>query len=487
MKKKNKALLLFICIALAVLIPVIFIVSSLAFLPKIYGGTFLGELADKYELLNSTNDKKIVIVGGSSVAFGLNCETIEKATGYKTVNFGLYATLGTKLMLDLSRSNVNDGDIIILAPELNEQTLSLYFNATSAWQALEGNLGMLRYVGSDNYGDLCGNLFEYLGKRWNYAIQHRTVSQTGVYSHESFNRYGDIVYPREYNVMTYEYDKAQKITLTSDIFDPEFIDYVNDYIAFAEKKGATVYFSYCPMNSSALASGTTDESILEFNNFIDDRINCEIISSPMDSILDKGYFYDTNFHLNDAGVAVHTQRLANDILRTLGRTDALTLELPAAPGKKPADTTPIENPVEDPFEKYFLFDTIDGLVTVTGTTDAAAYLTELTVPDTWEGKPVAVLGKEGTPVFSSCLKLKYLTINDKLSLITDGAFASCPTLEGIYMERENEEALEASPDVFTGASDKLKILFHSESAFDKFSSGYWWALHSARMAMAPEK
>lgn len=485
MKKTNKALILFIAIVLTVLIPVVFIVSSLAFLPKIYGDTFLGELADKYERLNSIEEPKIVIVGGSSVAFGLNCETIEKTTGYKTVNFGLYATLGTKLMLDLSRSNINEGDIIILAPELNEQTLSLYFNATSAWQALEGDFDMLRYVGSDNYKDLLGNLFEYLGKRWEYALEKRTVTQTGVYSHESFNEYGDIVYPREYNVMTYEYDKAQTISLTPDIFHEDFIEYVNDYIDFAERKGASVYFSYCPVNSSALAKGTTQQSILEFHNFIEDNINCEVISNPNDSILDKGYFYDTNFHLNDAGVAVHTQYLTNDILRTIGKTEALTLELPDAPGKKPAETEPAgDGPVaEDPNEKYFVIEEIEGFVTVVGTTEDAAYLTELTIPDTWQGKIVKVLGKEGTPVFASCKKLKYVTVNEKLSLITDGAFAGCSTLEGVIMNRENEEALEVSPNLFKDTSLNFKILFVSETAFDKFSQGYWWAQHSSRMAM----
>ena len=39
------------------------------------------------------------------------------------VNFGLYANLGTKLMLDLSRSGIGAGDVIVVAPEMNEQTL----------------------------------------------------------------------------------------------------------------------------------------------------------------------------------------------------------------------------------------------------------------------------------------------------------------------------------------------------------------------------
>ena len=48
---KNNALKTFLILLLAAVIPFIFIAATLAFLPKIYGETFLGEMAAKYELL----------------------------------------------------------------------------------------------------------------------------------------------------------------------------------------------------------------------------------------------------------------------------------------------------------------------------------------------------------------------------------------------------------------------------------------------------
>ena len=64
----------------------------------------------------SVEGKKIVIVGGSSVAFGFDSQKIEQAfPGYKVVNFGLYADLGTKVMLDLSEDHISEGDIVIVA------------------------------------------------------------------------------------------------------------------------------------------------------------------------------------------------------------------------------------------------------------------------------------------------------------------------------------------------------------------------------------
>ena len=41
-------------------------------------------------------------------------------------------------MMDLSKMNINQGDIVVLAPELNEQTYSLYFNPVALEEALDG-------------------------------------------------------------------------------------------------------------------------------------------------------------------------------------------------------------------------------------------------------------------------------------------------------------------------------------------------------------
>ena len=114
-----------------------------------------------------------MIIGGSSVAFGIDSAEIEGATGMKVVNFGLYATLGTKLMTDLARDFIKKGDIVIFSPEIDSQTLSLYFNAESAWQGIGSDLSMLAHVGHDDLGALAGGLPGYLAKLWEYALDGR--------------------------------------------------------------------------------------------------------------------------------------------------------------------------------------------------------------------------------------------------------------------------------------------------------------------------
>ena len=94
---------------LAIVSPFIGVIAAATLTPPQYSNTFVGALDEKYDRLNAIDGEKLVVVGGSSVAFGVDSEMIEKYTGMPVVNFGLYAALGTKLMLDLSRSAIGSG------------------------------------------------------------------------------------------------------------------------------------------------------------------------------------------------------------------------------------------------------------------------------------------------------------------------------------------------------------------------------------------
>ncbi|MBQ8401973.1 MAG: hypothetical protein IJX14_08590, partial [Clostridia bacterium] len=293
-----------ICILLSVLVLLIPIgaVMGMAFgIPAQYGNTFLGEMAVKYDRLTSVEGPKVVVVGGSSVAFGLDSAALEETVGMPVVNFGLYATLGTKYMIGISKAGIGEGDIVILAPETDPRTLSLYFNAEAVWQSLDQDMSMLRYVEYDNWGRLGGGLWNFAKAKYGYWKEGNAPNPEGIYAFSSFNEYGDIIYPREFNIMVGDYDPSQILTLDETLLDSEFIDYVNDYAAWCRQKGATLYYSFSPMNEAALVEGTTEESILAYYSALASALDCTVCSDISDYIMDAAYFYDTNFHLNDTG------------------------------------------------------------------------------------------------------------------------------------------------------------------------------------------
>ena len=190
----KKAWICFICLLLCVLIP-FGTVAAIGFgLPSQFGNTFLGELENKVNRLYSIDKPKIIVIGGSSVPFGVDSKLMEKALGMPCVNFGLYATLGTKLMLDLSKGAIKEGDIIIIAPETDAQTYSLYFNAESAWQACDSDFSILTKMSRKDFAAMLGGFWKYSAQKLKYYRADSPLDPSGVYNRKSFDEYGDIVF-----------------------------------------------------------------------------------------------------------------------------------------------------------------------------------------------------------------------------------------------------------------------------------------------------
>ena len=317
------AALLLLCLSCSLIFTVVLI------MPEQFDELYLGELADKYARLRSLSDEnKIIVVGGSSVAFGINSQVMEKYLGLPVVNFGLYGPLGTTIMMDLTRGHIREGDIIVLAPETDEQTMTMTFNGEGVWESVDSDFTMLFKIRFHNWGDMLGSFWVYAQKKLQF-FRLGKAQPDGVYDHNAFNEYGDVIYERMGTIMPENYDPTVPIDLSPAITTDEYIDYINDYIAYCERQGASVYFSWPPMNE--LAVQQDEEGILAYATFIRENIHCPLISNISDYILDPGYFYDTNYHVNDIGVYIHTANLIQDLENVIGDGSVIPIERPAPP------------------------------------------------------------------------------------------------------------------------------------------------------------
>ena len=159
-------------------------------LPAQFEKTFLGEFDNRVEELYATEGEKIVIIGGSSVSFGVDAELLEETLGRPVINFGLYATLGTKAMMDFSLDAIGEGDIVILAPEMNAQTFSLYYNAEAMWQAVDGRFSLLSHVDGDDLPAMLGGFWRFAASKLTYFLQESDLDPSGIYNAASFDEKG---------------------------------------------------------------------------------------------------------------------------------------------------------------------------------------------------------------------------------------------------------------------------------------------------------
>ena len=482
---------------LVFLLPLAGIGAVIFALDPVYEDSFVGELSEKFETLEKAKGNKIVVIGGSSVAFGLDSYLIEQAFDeeYEVVNFGLYADLGTKVMMDLSKDSIKKGDIIILAPEMNAQTLSLYFNGVTTLQAIDGHPEMLLHISPDDYGSLIGASLKFSADKLSYILSG-TTPDTGreAYKKEHFNDYGDNMYDRPYNEMTpgvyanvINLDFYAKMSDTKVTAYEEYIEYVNKYVRYANRKGATVYFSFCPMSEAAMSKDNTEKSIDEFYNNLRGVLECEVISNVYDYILDEGYFFDSEFHLNNSGVTVRTVKLIDDIKRAQGnatQTEILdrngdTLkELPAPPGFKG-----FEGSEELDTDALNAMDFVLELVEISGETyynvvgisDVGKTKTELTIPNVYNGYPVRVISADA---FSGSTALVKLYLGQNIDSIAAKAFNGS-SIKEIYLHDKGLGVDITIPNNLSGvlategAQPDLKI-FVPKGKFDDFTSDYFW-------------
>lgn len=487
--KKATRLILAIAIIFALIFPLLITLTATFILPPVYEDTFVGELGDKYERLTSLDEDKIVVVGGSSVAFGLDSKMIEETLGYKVVNFGLYASLGTKLMMDLSLGGIKDGDIVVLAPEINEQTLSLYFNADVALQAFDGSFNMLGSVPGDNLGSMVGRIWSFAADKLAYTLSSNKPENVGAYRKQWFNEYGDNTYDRPYNTMAtvtrsisfdFRYNKNDPYCAEYE----KFIDYVNEYTRKCEELGATVYFSFPPMCKASLSKTATEENTMYFYNNLASNLNCRVISDINDYILDEGYFFDSEFHLNNAGVVVRTVSLIDDLKRELG-IKTITMEeaaLPSPPGYQPIDFGG-----ENEENLYFILEAGETgagqpIWHIIGLNDEGRKMTTLKIPDMVDGIPVAGI----RPAAFANSAVRKLGLGNNITNISTRAFSDAENLKEVYVpftspegrsipNSSNEDGLATK-----GARDDLIIYIPSEY-LSEFKQDYFWGDYSERL------
>lgn len=397
-------------------------------LPVQFGDTFMGELKSKYERLKETSGKRIVLVGGSGVAFDCDSALMDDFfPSYEIVNFGMYAGLGTKAVMDLSENYIHEGDIVILSPEQSEQTFSDYFNGEYMWQAADGAFGMLRDLKSENFEAMLGNFPRFALEKLNYVMKGQKPQTDSIYQKKSFNTYGDIELDtcRE-NILPNGYDVNQKVRFTEDVVQPEFMDYMNDWAKRLEKKGAVVWYRYCPVNKLSVEDM---DDLAAYDVFLRQKLDFPVIGNPENSLMEAEWFFDTNFHLNQPGKEVNTVQLIRDMKAMLGDDRAVTVELP-----------------EKPYRTW-------------GEVSAETRIWTAKDSETYQGEETIV-------------------IPENVTQIEDYAFSNCAGLKQIVLEQKDPSKCIVGQHLLDGTGAEILV---PQMSVDSYKRNYFWSVYAGRI------
>jgi hypothetical protein len=268
---------------------------------------------DKHRLLANTKSPKIVIAGGSNVAFGIDSAAIHDSLHVPVVNMGIHAGFGLGRILDDISPFLHKGDILLIIPE--------YEHFTSAWNGFSEvyqlifDFRQFRLLWSFNYSLPESKwLFYYFSTHPKMSILDMIVSKNTAteephpeaYTRDGFNEYGD-------------YIKHLKLSSREEIFYHESAgvykeSYLNNFFNFVDaftKRGITVVLAYPCFDEQSFSNSSS--IIQELDTIFKKKENLLVISTPDSYCFPVHYFFDTAYHLNAEGRAVRTEQLISDL------------------------------------------------------------------------------------------------------------------------------------------------------------------------------
>ena len=283
---------------------------------------YLAATLEKHARLENASSPRLILVGGSNLAFGVNSEALGKAIGREVVNMGLIGGLGLDFMLNEVAPAVRPGDLVLLSLEYD--LFAGGFNPLNQRQIIEYRPASMRYVPWRHWRRvLIRGGFSILGGvlRRDLAgwIKPAGSSAEGedVYLRAGFNRWGDL---------TNHYGQASRLTNeVTMICRPQWIpearvlSSLRRFSALCARRGASFAFTCPPQPAEGLQHGEVLDAILEKLATIP---GLRILDAPRDQRYPANYFYDTGYHLLEPGVALRTQKLVRELHKMPSKTES---------------------------------------------------------------------------------------------------------------------------------------------------------------------
>ena len=362
-------------------------------------------------------------------------------------------------MMKLAEPYISEGDVVVLAPELNAQTYSTYTGYDAAWKCFE-NMGYPH--GKFSLDESMNYFFHY----FKYVVEkgQANIVLNAPYDKASFNEYGDIDNEIvNQNILENYYDATQLIEPNLDLLDSDFIKEVNTYNKALNKKNASLYFSFSPTNELALI----DENLVDFENQLKEKLNCPILGSVKEFTYHEYYFYDTNFHLNRAGSYNHSKKLAELLNKELNVTSSYEIPSKERPVPKFFHSGIIEEYKGILYEQMFTNNRVT--YALFGFTESKKNIEDFTVPETVNGYQVSSIALHA---FKDMPNIITVTIPKTVEDLMQPLFENCPKVYGLYLEHEMPIPV-CSTGLVDGASSGCKIYIKSEY-YSAFMHDYTW-------------
>lgn len=268
-------------------------------------GAYIAAAQDKQARLESLGSPKVVLLGGSSTAFGFDSKKIQEALGMPVVNMGIQASLGVNYLLDESVDSIGKGDLVVVSLEYplyysrGEAALTIYqlleqrpsdfskftYDYPMVKTLLDGGHLYVRHVLRSVVADL------FPARRSEVGLRRDWHDETG-----------DVVKHRQLPPRPFSPERPGYF-----VIDEQVIERLAALSELCDQRGARLFVFHPAV---ALAEESVDQAIYQpIYDSIKESTNVVQLNEPKEMAYDRKLFFDSSYHVNAEGLEKRTSLL----------------------------------------------------------------------------------------------------------------------------------------------------------------------------------
>ena len=282
-------------------------------------------IVKQYDYFRSIEGNKIVFIGGSSLSFGYDMDTMEELSGKPCPILGNHASDGFPFLFEMSKSNLSEGDTVVI------EYYGSSLDASDGDELLLTGVGkrydMHKFFPACLWKSLIKAVPLYVQKNMKYFRLGEQYCSDIPYINDAFDERGNMSLERLDTWLSEDYvdndgsnEELQYRDYYSSVNNINYavFDYINEYISYCESIGVKVLITLPPVYSDAVPSYCGEDIMDKFDSIIRENINAPLITASKDNTYGREYVYDFMLHLNSEGAKLRTERLYEDISNNSG-------------------------------------------------------------------------------------------------------------------------------------------------------------------------
>ncbi|MFN8356358.1 MAG: hypothetical protein U0Y10_18015 [Spirosomataceae bacterium] len=275
--------------------------------------TYLAAIGDKHARLDSLPSPRILLVGGSSMAFGTDSRMLSDSLHVPVQNLANQIVLGSKFMLNEAKSCLRKGDVVVVGFEYHINSKGSLDQQLLAADNYKPALQYIQFA--DWKEELTARLQHQIGTvkltlgallAGNHDIEPRIQDTVSVFFRKGFSKEGDLLS----HLNNPPQLPLQHAELPNVMDEHAILEDIEQFCGVAKQKGVQVFYVFPPYTASAFGQnqGTIQQIEHDFQTS-----PIRQLGKPQDYVYPDTLFFDSVYHLNAEGRKRRTLQLIRQL------------------------------------------------------------------------------------------------------------------------------------------------------------------------------